>query len=113
MVQFLKKHAVLGLLFLGALTIALFFLVRLTVSTHKWSDTRLTDPSIAGWMTPRYVSRSWQVPPEVVAQALGLEMDGSGRRVTLAELAAQQGRDLDTLIAEVEAVIEAARFHPP
>ncbi|MBD3677060.1 MAG: hypothetical protein HUJ27_01505 [Rhodobacteraceae bacterium] len=86
---------------------ALFFAIRLTVFTIYWSDPDHRDQPIAGWMTLRYVVHSWDVPPEVVAGALSLEMDGTGRRVTLEELGARRGvsvqelaRDLDRAIRE-------------
>ena len=109
MIKFLKQHALLSLAFAAALLFTLMFLVRFTVSTLAWSDPDQLEQPIAGWMTPRYVSRSWQVPPEVVSSALGLEMDGTGRRLTLEEISIAQGRDLDALVVELEAAILAAR----
>lgn len=99
---------ILSLAFAIAGLVTLFFLVRFAASTMVWTDPALQNQDIAGWMTPRYVSRSWQVAPEVVASGSGVEMDGSGRRLTLAEIAAAQGRSVDDLIAELEATIDAA-----
>ncbi len=112
MIQFLRRHAVLSLAFAGALLLTLFFLVRFIVSTVAWSDPDVVEQPIAGWMTPRYVARSWHVAPEVVATALGLPMDGSGRRVTLEEIAVARGENLDALIVGLEAAIAAAREAP-
>ncbi|MBE0412655.1 hypothetical protein [Yoonia sp.] len=80
-----------------------FFGVRLGMMAGIWHRPATRQDPIAGWMTPRYVSRTWQVPPEIVAAAL--DIDGSGRRVTLAELAAEQGTDLDTLIQNLTAAV--------
>lgn len=82
-----------------------FFALRLTIATSVWHMPPTPQDPIAGWMTARYIAKSWDVPPEVVAQALALEMDGTGRRVTLAELAAEQGTDVDTLIGNLRAAI--------
>ena len=65
--------------------------------TVYWSDPAHRNQNIAGWMTPRYVGHSWQVPPEVIATALGLTQDGSGRRITLADIAESQGSDMAAL----------------
>ncbi len=108
----MKRKAILAVAFLAALAITLFFAVRLTVSTIVWSDPDRTDQAIAGWMTPRYVVRSWQLPPKVVATALGQDFDGTGRRETLAEIAEREGRDLDDLIRDLETAIGAFRAGP-
>lgn len=95
------------LLLVLAVVAMLFFGIRLTMMAVMWhTPSTLQDP-IAGWMTPRYVSRSWQVPPDIVAAALALEPDGNGRRVTLTELAEEQGVDLDTLIGTLTAAVAA------
>jgi hypothetical protein len=102
-----KRHLVLSLAFAAAFAVALFFLVRLTVSLVIWSGSEPMEQPIEAWMTPRYVARSWHVPPEEIAHALGLTPDGTGRRVTLAQLAASQNRDLEALIRDLEASIAA------
>jgi len=44
-----------------------------------------------------------------VANAVGLDMDGTGRRITLEELADMQGRDLEDLMRALDAAIAFAR----
>ena len=61
-------------------------------------------------MTPRYVGHSWRVPPEVIAIALGLTRDGSGRPVTLADIAEKQGTDMASLAEKLQAAIAAYRL---
>lgn len=95
------------LLLVLAIVAMLFFGIRLSMMAGVWHDQPTLQDPISGWMTPRYVSRSWQVPPDIVATALALEPDGNGRRVTLAELAAEQGVDLDTLIGTLTAAVAA------
>ena len=90
----------------AALILVLFFAMRLSVSLMGWHDPPPEQP-VAGWMTPRYVTRSHDVPPEVLGAALGLERGGMGRRVTLAEIAEDRGVALSDLIADVEAAIAA------
>jgi hypothetical protein len=103
--QFVKQNIVLSVAFAAALALTLFFVGRLTVSTIVWSDPDRHEQPIAGWMTPRYVSRSWDVEPDVVAYALRLEMDRTARRMTIKEIAAARGRSLDGLIVELESVL--------
>ncbi len=109
MFQFLRQHIVLSVAFAAALAITLHYAVRFTVSTIVWSDPDRYEQPLTGWMTPLYVSRSWQVEPRVVADALGLEMDRTARRMTLEEIAAAQGRSLDELILGLETVLANAR----
>ncbi|MHA6326346.1 hypothetical protein [Roseivivax sp. CAU 1753] len=107
--QFIRNHALLSTGFAVSLAVTLVFLVRLIVSTVVWSDPDLIRQPIAGWMTPRYVAKSWQVPPDTVATALGLDKDRTGRRLTLEEIAAAQGRSLDALRLTLEAALQASR----
>jgi D-serine deaminase-like pyridoxal phosphate-dependent protein len=107
--QFLKKNIVLSVAFAAALAITLLFAVRLTVATIVWSNPDRHEQPIAGWMTPRYVSRSWNVEPDVVADALGLETDRTSRRMTIEEIAAAQGRSLDELVLRLESALAHAR----
>jgi hypothetical protein len=60
-------------------------------------------------MTPRFVMRAWDTPPEVIAEALNLDQDGIGRRMTLAELAKDRGDTTYSLIADLDAAIAAFR----
>ncbi|MGP9790338.1 hypothetical protein [Roseinatronobacter sp. NSM] len=109
MFQFVKQHIIISVAFAAALALTLFFTVRLTVSTIIWSDPDRYEQPIAGWMTPRYVSRSWGVELEVVAQVLQIEMDRAARQMTIEEIAAAQGRGLDTLILELDTALVAVR----
>jgi hypothetical protein len=95
-----------------ALLIAAVFGLRLANGALTWQDVP-ADPAIAGWMTPRYVVRSWDVPPDLVAGALDLERDGIGRRVTLTALAEERGVPPAVLIDALETAIAAHRENRP
>lgn len=112
MLGFLRQHALLSLVLAVALSLTLFFLLKVTASMIGWTDPKTIDQPIAGWMTPRYVARSWDVAPEVVRAALNLAQDGTGRRETLARLAADQGVSLEALIQQLDAAIAASRAQP-
>ena len=112
MLQFVKQHKALSLAFALAIIATLVFGARLTASMIYWSDPEHIDQPLAGWMTPRYLSKSWGVPPDVVATALTLERSGGEGRKTLAQIARQKDQDLDTLILDVTSAIEAFRNTP-
>lgn len=95
-----------------ALCLVLVFAVRVGIALLHWQSVP-TDPALAGWMTPRYVAFSWDVPPEVIQQALPLAPDGSGRRVTLAELAKSLDVPLTQVLDDLRAAIAAHRAATP
>lgn len=109
MFRFVRHHIALSLAFAAALAVTLVFAGRLAVSTIVWSDPDRYEAPIAGWMTPRYVARSWSVAPDALEDALRLDTDRSARRMTIAEIAAAQGRSLDELIGDLDTAIAAAR----
>ena len=72
-----------------------------------------TDEPIQPWMNVPYISRAYDVPPHIVAGAIGLTLEQRDRR-PLQEIAKEQSRSADTLIAEIMAAIERERAaHPP
>lgn len=93
--------------FVLALAVMLFFAVRTTMFWIYWADPAHRNQAIEPWMTPRYVAHSWDVPPQVVGEALGLE--SGGPRITMADLAAREGISLDALVERVMAAILAHR----
>ncbi len=107
----LIRRMLVGVLAVAAIAAAVFA-IRLATSTANWRQPPQPFEPIAAWMTPRYVARSWQVPPEVVADALALQRDGNGRRITLSELAAQQGVEPEALIVTLVDAITAYRDQP-
>jgi len=88
----------------AALAVA-FFAVRMVVFTAYWADPAHRDSPIEGWMTPGMVARSRHLPPEAVAEALGLDHTAP-RHMTLAELAAERGVPLDALLAPLLPLLE-------
>lgn len=92
--------------FVVALGLTLFFGARLTLGAIYWSNHR--DQPIEGWMPLRYVGRSWSVPPEVIAEALGIE-PGTLPRRSLSQIARDRGIPEAELIARIIAAIAQAR----
>ena len=84
-----------------ALLLAMLFLLRAALVLSGWGP----DPArpVEGWMTPRYLVRVYEIPPETLAPALGLA-SGEAPRDSLQTLAARQGIPLPDLISRVEAL---------
>lgn len=95
-----------------ALLVAAVFALRLTHAALSWHEVP-HEQSIERWMTPRFVVRSWDVPPDLVAATLALDRDGIGRRVTLQALADERGIPPERLIDALEAAIADYRTDQP
>lgn len=94
--------------FLIALALTVFFGIRTVTGAMYWADPAHRDQEIAGWMTPRYVAMSWQVPPEVVISALALPRP-EGRMPRIEDIAAERNTTVDAVSDRVRAAIEAYR----
>ncbi len=94
----LPRGTVLGFALAALLTLALG--VRLGVHVLYW--TRHHEDALAEWMTLGYVAQSWGVERDDLARALDVA-PGTGRRLTLAEIARVNGRSE----AEVEDALRA------
>lgn len=99
-----RRHPVLTLVFALAIVAAGFFGARaLTFAvTLAW---RAEQP-VAGWMTPRYIVRTYGLPREEVARILGVD-DQSEARMPVDALSRQLGRPLPEVLAELEAAVTA------
>jgi hypothetical protein len=95
--------------FVLATGLTIFFAIRMVLFTLHWSDPARQDQTIEAWMPLRYVARSWDVPVEVLSEAVGGDPETGVRRVTVADLAALSGRDVDAVAADLRAAIEAHR----
>ncbi|MCG6116191.1 MAG: hypothetical protein MEQ84_13450 [Mesorhizobium sp.] len=102
--QLWRSHRVLFLVFLVALSLTGFFLVRTVVFTLHWANPAHQEQTIEGWMPIRYVARSWNVPPEVLTEAL--ELSAADRaRVTVAEIAAERSESVEEIAARLRTAI--------
>ena len=102
-----QNHRLLLLVFLATSAIALFFAVRLVAFFIYWADPAHRDQDIAGWMTPGYVSQSWDVPRNVIEEVLGPRTEGKGRR--LRDIADARGQTFDQLVTDLKDAIESYR----
>ncbi|WP_138934073.1 hypothetical protein [Roseovarius arcticus] len=68
--------------------------------------------TIATWMTPRYIARSWGVPPEVILDAIHAPRPPPNGPMSLTQLADYRGVTPQLLIEEAQAAIAAFRDRP-
>jgi hypothetical protein len=104
--RFDRRHRWLLAAFVVAALATAFIGGRLVVRAVYWSQHQ--DEPIRGWMSVGYVARSYRVEREPLFDALGLPPEARDRR-TLQEIAADQGRPLTEVEADLEAAIGRAR----
>jgi len=106
------KSPVLTLLFAVALIGTIGFGVRTAMLAVYWSDPAHRNQTIESWMTPRYVSMSYRLPPEVLGPVLGLDPQRPPRE-TMDHIAGRLGLTLEQVEARVRATaVEFQASHP-
>ena len=98
----LRRHPVLAIGFAIALSLTLFFAGRFVAQVIYWSDPARQEQEVEGWMTLRYVAKSWRLPARDLYEAAGLPAPLRGRPLTLDQLAKERGMPRDALIEEVK-----------
>ncbi|MBA1148754.1 hypothetical protein H0Z60_17030 [Ectothiorhodospiraceae bacterium WFHF3C12] len=107
-----RKHRVLSAAFIAAVVVTVFFAGRLLVFSLYWADPAHRSQPLEGWMTPRYVAHSYELPPAVVRDALGLA-PGEARRHTLEQIAEESGLTLAELQHRIDAAAKAHHGYEP
>ncbi len=103
-----RRHPLLTTGFVLATLFTIMFAIRSVMFMIYWSDPAHRDQALEGWMTPRYIARSWHLPDDVVLKALGLEAMPR-RRMTLDRIARQTHVPLSDLEARIALAAEAWR----
>ncbi|KJZ18904.1 hypothetical protein [Loktanella sp. S4079] len=98
----LLRRGLLVLLVLGILG-AVVFGVRAVSSSRAWYHA--PPEQIESWMSPRYIAMSQHVPPRVVEDILAPGQDLMHRKISLDDIADNQGVDVDLLIIALENAI--------
>lgn len=93
-----------ALVLVGLLTVA--FAVR--GAQHARRLRARGDEPIQPWMNVPFIARAYRVRPDIIQQALGLPSGRPDRR-PLRQIAQEQGRSIDTLIADITTAIRRAR----
>ncbi len=99
--------------FVVVLVLTGFFGVRTVSQSIYWADPARQNQTLAEWMTPRYVAKSYGVPPEVVKAAWGLDLDSPLRRASLETIAAEIGLPLEEMERRVTEAAAAWHQGPP
>jgi hypothetical protein len=102
------RHRLLSIMFLVSTSLVVFLAVRLTVVTLYWSDPAHQEQAIEGWMPLRYVAHSWDVPPEILGEALDLERP-VGRRQTVAQIAKERDATVQDIVNSLDTAIATYR----
>ena len=100
------------LAFLGFFAALLWFGGHFVASFLYFQDPAHRNQTLEAWMTPRYVSLSYQVPPQQLFPVFGLVPEGPRQKIRLGEIAIRQGVSLDELETRVlaaKAAYEAER----
>lgn len=108
-----REHRLLLLTFLAASALALFFAARFALYVIYWSAPEHHNQPIENWMTIGYIARSYDLPREALADALGVGPLGAGRRPTVEQLARERGMTPDEFRAEIERTIATLRQAGP
>jgi hypothetical protein len=101
------------LAFVTVVCLAGFFGVRAGVQFIYWADPAHQDQDIAGWMTPRYVGQSYQVPPDVIEDALQITRGVTPRRASLDTIAAETDMSMDQMQDSIDRAVAAWRAANP
>lgn len=98
-----RRRPLLTSAFVIALTLTLIFAAKAAFFYAYWTDQRQN--SVARWMSPAYIARTWKIDIEDIQEELALD-DGQLRGVPIARIARQRG---DTPRDYVEAINELIR----
>lgn len=93
---FFEHHKIALFGFLGALLCALYFGISMAADFIYFNDPRHQNEALKAWMTPRYVSMSYRVPPKELKQILNIE-SMHGRKNTMQAIATRKGIELSEL----------------
>lgn len=102
-------HRIAFLAFVILLAAAGFFAFNAIAAAIYWNDPRHQDQALEGWMTPRYVAQSYDIPPKVLGAALYFDPTAAPRRRRLEDIAAANGVTLETLQQRVTDATAAFR----
>jgi hypothetical protein len=83
------------------------FAVRSIMFWAYWNDPHHRAQSIEPWMTAKYISHSWAVPPEVVLDAIGAFDRTKTGPMNLDQIAKAQNQPLEALITKIEAAVQS------
>lgn len=114
LIQFIKRlwgsAPIATLVLIASLMVAGGFAVRSVAFWIYWNDPAHRAQAIEPWMTPKYIAHSWDVPLDVVIEALGDVPRPPKSPMGLDQIANIQQISPDTLIVDVEAAIQTFKI---
>lgn len=90
-----------------------FFGVRSVSHLIYWADPRHQDQPLARWMTPRFVARSYDVPPAVVQDAFFLDKGGPPVRVSVEKITSHNDISIAELQERLDEIVAIWRAEHP
>lgn len=98
--KFARENWILLGLFMLATVVALWFALQFVLQFLYFHDPRNKDVDLKGWMTPRYVVMTYDLPRSLVIETLGLtDPPQRGRR--LRQIAQDLGLSMEELTVRV------------
>lgn len=112
----LRKHPVLSAIFAVALLATVVFGIRMLMFMAHWGPPPPDQQPIEGWMTPRYVAFSWDIPkPEmfaIMARITGLD-NPPDKPMPIERIAENSGMTTAAFIDALDQEIAAYRAANP
>lgn len=109
---FLTRHPALTGLFAVAMLALFFFAAKFLLHLGQFHDRPAPYQPLEAWMRPRFVAMSYELPPEALAEILGVappQMRRGRAAPTMGEIAEERGVSLEALTEQLRA--GAAEFH--
>ena len=103
---FWKEQPIALGVFVISLALLVYFGGRFLLGFIYFHDPAHRNQALEGWMTPRYVSMSYQVPPEIIREVMGIEEKGR-MRLHLKDITARLGITMEELEKRVWAAKQA------
>lgn len=97
----IRDHPIVSILLLLCVAGTAWFGIRFAREAIYFSEPAHQNQDLEAWMSPRYVGKSWDLPPEVIVRIMELEPDHKQR--TLDDVTAHLGISMDALQDRVEA----------
>lgn len=107
--RFAKSHWLSIFGFLISVAIALIFGFTFMANAIYFNDPKHQDEALKDWMTPRYIVLSYDIPRDIVADALGLDDDDRGKRIRLQDVAKAQNLTIQELTEKIQNIAQTYR----
>ncbi len=101
------RHRIALIVSVAALCVAGVFAFNFVAEIVYFNDPAHRQQALEPWMTLRYVSLSWKIPPEFLEEALNVTRDGQRGPLRISDILVASGESLEDLQSKV-AVARAA-----